>query len=143
MKRLALAALAAALVAGAGAASATPFHGPVFHGPVLHGPVLHGPVGHGPVFHGPIGHGPVFGGHGFHSGPVWGGRFEPVGFHRWGYGEYLPRAFFAPDVYITDYVAYDLGAPPADCEWVRNGPDALLVNLDTGMVIQVVPGAFA
>jgi hypothetical protein len=103
---------------GAGAASAAPFLGPVFHGP----------VSHGPVFHGPIGHGPVFGGSGFRGGPDWGGRFEPVGFHRWGFGEYLPRAFFAPAAYIADYVAYDLGAPPADCEWVRNGPDALLVN---------------
>jgi Ni/Co efflux regulator RcnB len=44
---------------------------------------------------------------------------------------------------VVDFAEYDLAAPPADFEWVQNGPDALLVNLDTGMVVQVVPNAFA
>jgi hypothetical protein len=131
MKRLALAALAASLLGGA-AASAMPVLHPV-HTPIFHGPIYHGPIHHGPIYAGPI----------FHAGPFGPGPLWPAGFHRWGYGEYLPRALFAPAAYVVDYAAYELGAPPADCEWVRNGPDALLVNLDTGMVIQVVPGAFA
>jgi hypothetical protein len=121
-----LAALAASVLGG-GAASAMP--------------ILH--VVHGPVFPGPIHHGPIYGGPIFHPGPIGPGPYWPAGFHRWGYGEYLPRALLAPAAYVVDYASYELGAPPADCEWVRNGPDALLVNLDTGMVIQVVPGAFA
>jgi len=127
MKRLVLAALAASVLGG-GAASAMPIlhvgHGPIFHGPVFH---------HGPIYAGPI----------FHPGPVGPGPYWPAGFRRWEYGEYLPRALFAPVAYVVDYASYELGAPPSDCEWVRNGPDALLVNLDTGMVIHVVPGAFA
>ena len=137
MKRLLLAAAAAASLLGGGAASAMPIlhpvHGPVFHGPIFHGPILHGPVLHGPIYAGPI----------FHPGPVGPGPLWPASFHRWGYGEFLPRALFAPAAYIVNYAAYELGAPPADCEWVQNGPDALLVNLDTGQVIQVVPGAYA
>ncbi len=141
MKRLILAALAASVLGG-GAASAMPvLH--AFPGPIHHGPVFPGHGGHGPVFPGPIHHGPIYGGPIFHPGPIGPGPYWPVGFHRWGYGEYLPPALFAPAAYVVDYASYELGAPPADCEWVRNGPDALLVNLDTGMVIQVVPGAFA
>lgn len=143
MKRLVLAALAASVLGG-GAASAMPIlH--VVHGPVLHGPIHHGPVfpGHGPVFPGPIHHGPIYGGPVFHPGPIGPGPYWPAGFRHWEYGQYLPRALFAPAAYVLDYASYELGAPPADCEWVRNGPDALLVNLDSGQVIQVVPGAFA
>jgi hypothetical protein len=131
MKRLVLAALAASVLGG-GAASAMPILHPV-HGPIFHGPIYHGPIHHGPIYGGPI----------FHPGPIGPGPLWPASFHRWGYGEFLPRALFAPAAYVVDYPAHELGAPPADCEWVRNGPDALLVNLDTGMVIQVVPGAFA
>jgi Ni/Co efflux regulator RcnB len=128
MKRIVLAAVAAALL-GAGAASAHPLH-PIHGG------------GHGPVFH--PGHGGLHGGPvGFHPGPAFGHGFGPVGFHHWGYGQFLPRAWLVPAAFVADYAAYDLAAPPADFEWVRNGPDALLVNLDTGMVVQVVPGAFA
>ena len=139
MKRIVLAALAASVLGG-GAASAMP----ILHAlPIHHGPVFPGHGDHGPVFPGPIHHGPIYGGPIFHPGPIGPGPLWPASFHRWGYGEFLPRALFAPAAYVVDYAAYDLGAPAPDCEWVRNGPDALLVNLDTGMVIQVVPGAFA
>jgi len=133
MKRIILAAAAAValLGAGAGAASAHPVH-PGFGGG--HGPVFHpGPGG----FHG--GPGGFHPGHGFGAPHgVW-----PAGFHHWGYGQFVPRAWLVPTAFLVDYAAYDLAAPSVDCEWVQNGPDALLVNIDTGQVIQVVPGTFA
>lgn len=132
MKRIALAALAACLLGG-GAAAAYPVHGGPggFHGGSVG--VHHGPVGFHP---GPIGFHPVP--IGYHHGPVWVG-----GYRHWGYGAYLPAAWLVPDRFIVDFADFGLAPPPADFEWVRNGPDALLVNLDTGMVVQVVPNAFA
>jgi len=129
MKRFVLAAVAAAALLGAGAASAGPVH-----------PILGG--GHGPVFHSAPG---GFHPGGFHAGPGFGAPhgFGPVGFHHWGYGQFMPRDLLVPAAFLIDYAAYDLAAPPVDCEWVQNGPDALLVDIDTGQVIQVVPGAFA
>jgi Ni/Co efflux regulator RcnB len=129
MKRLVLAALAAtSLLAGGGVASAAPTHGG-FGGFGGHGPV----VTHGPVFGGGFRGGPVF------RGPVRGG----FGYQRFGYGALLPAAFLAPERFVLDYAAYELAPPPANFEWVQNGPDALLVNLSTGMVVQVVPNAIA
>jgi hypothetical protein len=107
--------------------------------------------GHDPGFHSAPASfhpGPV----GFHPGPgfgaphgVWaGGGSYHWGFgYHWGYGQFYPRAWLVPAAFLVDYAAYDLAAPPFDCEWVQNGPNALLVNIDTGQVIQVVPGAFA
>jgi Ni/Co efflux regulator RcnB len=63
-------------------------------------------------------------------------------YHSWFYGQILPYGWFAPDWWINDYWYYDLPVPPYGYEWVRNGPDALLVNIDTGFVAEVVPGIF-
>jgi len=142
MKRFVLAALAAASVLSGGAAMAAPFHPGGGHGPVVHGG---GPVGFHP---GPVGGfhpGPV----GFHPGPVGGFHPSPVGFHGgggyhgWGYGAFLPRGWLIPANFIADFAYYDLAPPPADYEWVQDGPNALLVNLSTGQVVQEIPGAFA
>ncbi|HTX49926.1 MAG TPA: RcnB family protein [Caulobacteraceae bacterium] len=132
MKRTLMAALAATLLAsgvGAAAANAQPFPHGGGHGPAGY----HG----GPAFR----PGPVV----FRGGPArFGGPgFVTVGYHRWGYGEFLPRAWLVPARFVVDFGDYNLAAPPPNFEWVQNGPDALLVNLDTGMVVQVVPGAFA
>jgi hypothetical protein len=63
-------------------------------------------------------------------------------YHTWFYGQILPYGWFAPDWWINDYWDYDLPVPPYGYEWVRNGPDAMLVNIDTGFVAEVVPGIF-
>jgi len=141
MKNVVLAAAAAvALLAGGSAAQALPLH-PIGGGG-------HPGGGHPGGFHpggfhpGPGGHHPGPGG--FHpgfGGPH--GGFYPAGFQHWGYGSYLPHGWLVPARYVVDFAEYDLAPPPADFEWVQNGPDALLVNLDTGMVVQVVPNAFA
>jgi Ni/Co efflux regulator RcnB len=58
----------------------------------------------------------------------------------WGRGEYLPRFFFSYRVYDPDY--YDLPYPPYGCAWMFVGEDAVLVDLDTGEVLDVVYGVF-
>jgi Ni/Co efflux regulator RcnB len=62
--------------------------------------------------------------------------------HRWVYGERLPRAFFAPEFFITDFTVYGLLAPWDGYEWVRYGDDALLIDIDTGEVVRVEYGLF-
>jgi Ni/Co efflux regulator RcnB len=63
--------------------------------------------------------------------------------HRWGYGEILPRAYWAAPYLLADYWLFALEVPPAGYEWVRDGNDALLVNTNTGEILQVEYGVFA
>ncbi len=63
--------------------------------------------------------------------------------HRWGYGEILPRAYWASQYVIADYWLFALEVPPAGYEWVRDGNDALLIDTNTGEILQVEYGAFA
>jgi len=69
---------------------------------------------------------------------------RPAGWyeHRWTYGEFLPAAFWVRDYWIIDYVDYDLPPPPFGAVWVRVGPDALLVDEDTGEIITVAYDVF-
>jgi Ni/Co efflux regulator RcnB len=77
---------------------------------------------------------------GYHIGPY----HAPRGFayRRWGYGEFLPRIYWAQRYWLSDYWLFGLDVPPVGCEWVRYGPDALLINISTGEVIQVLYGRF-
>jgi Ni/Co efflux regulator RcnB len=62
---------------------------------------------------------------------------------QWHYGDILPRAYWTSEYVLSDYWLFALEVPPADCEWVRDGNDALLVNMDTGEILQVEYGVFA
>ena len=63
--------------------------------------------------------------------------------HRWVYGERLPGGWYGRDYWIGDYASFGLIAPPDDgYQWVRSGDDALLVDTDTGEVLQVEYGVF-
>jgi Ni/Co efflux regulator RcnB len=62
--------------------------------------------------------------------------------HHWRYGEYLPEGWFAPSFWIYDYNDYDLPVPPYGYEWVRYGPDAVLVDTYSGEVVETVYGVF-
>jgi Ni/Co efflux regulator RcnB len=75
----------------------------------------------------------------FHVG--WVNR--PHGWYQrtWAFGEFLPFGWFAPEFYL-DYQDYGLAYPPVGCEWVREGPDAVLVNVWTGEVLSVAYGVF-
>jgi Ni/Co efflux regulator RcnB len=77
----------------------------------------------------------------YHVGPY----HPPHGWseRRWGYGQILPRAFWAPEYFLSDYWLFGLEVPPAGYEWVRNGADALLVDTNTGEILQVEYGVFA
>jgi hypothetical protein len=125
--------------------------GPMGHGPVVHGPIVHGPAGHGPIHvgiggpHGPfVFHGRPFAWHPVHFPRPW---VYPPGYsyRLWAVGAILPPLFWAANspYYYTGWA--DMGLPPPDpgFQYVQYGPDLLLVNVATGEVVQVFPGAFS
>lgn len=63
-------------------------------------------------------------------------------YRRWDVGYRLPREYWISDYYIDDYDAYGLDAAPDGYRWIRYGPDALLINADTGEISQSVPSVF-
>jgi Ni/Co efflux regulator RcnB len=76
----------------------------------------------------------------YHVGPY----RRPPGWvdRRWGYGQILPRAFWAPQYILADYWLFGLEIPPAGYEWVRVGNDAMLVNIANGEILQAEYGVF-
>lgn len=78
--------------------------------------------------------------HGYHIGAY----HAPRGFHyrRWSYGEILPRGYWSQDYWLQDYWLFGLDVPPYGFEWVRYGPDALLIDTRSGEVVQVIYGRF-
>jgi Ni/Co efflux regulator RcnB len=63
-------------------------------------------------------------------------------YRRWSYGQRLPAPYFGRNYWIGDYYRYHLMVPPAGYVWVRFGPDALLVHIYSGEIIQVMYGLF-
>ncbi len=61
---------------------------------------------------------------------------------NWTFGMVLPRLFWSQNYWINGYDAYGLDDPPYGYVWVRNGSDAMLVNVETGYILQVVYGLF-
>jgi Ni/Co efflux regulator RcnB len=74
----------------------------------------------------------------------WGDYNGPPGYayQRWGFGQNLPREYWAQNYWITNYLNFGLVAPPDGYVWVRYGPDAILIDEDTGDIIQVEYGVF-
>ncbi len=62
--------------------------------------------------------------------------------HYWRRGEFLPAVFFQPNYFIDDWWVYGLWQPDYGYQWIRVGADALLINLATGAVVDVVPGVY-
>jgi Ni/Co efflux regulator RcnB len=62
--------------------------------------------------------------------------------HRWTYGQRLPSAWYARNYWIPNYVTFGLVAPPDGYQWIREGNDAVLVDIDTGEIIRVVYDVF-
>ena len=77
----------------------------------------------------------------YHIGPY----YRPRGWvsHHWAYGQILPRAYWAPQYHLADYWLFGLEVPPPGYEWVRDDDDALLVDLNSGEIVQVEYGVFA
>jgi Ni/Co efflux regulator RcnB len=70
---------------------------------------------------------------------------RPAGWvtRHWGYGDTLPRAYWAAPYLLADYWLFALETPPVGYEWVRVGNDALLVDVNSGEVLQAEYGVFA
>lgn len=64
-------------------------------------------------------------------------------YHRWVVGRPLPRVYLVPNYYYSGYGALGLAAPPHNFQWIRYGPDLMLVNLATGNVVDIRYGVFA
>jgi Ni/Co efflux regulator RcnB len=59
----------------------------------------------------------------------------------WSIGLILPSAYYAPSYYV-DYRYYGLSAPPWGCHWVRVENDVLLIDIQTGEVVDILYGFF-
>jgi hypothetical protein len=100
------------------------------------------------------GPGPHFGGPGPGRQFSWHGRFfNPVhlspfvypagwGYRRWAIGVVLPPIFLASTYYYPDWAGLGLDPPPPGYQWVRYGPDLLLVDVNTGQITDVAYGVF-
>jgi Ni/Co efflux regulator RcnB len=64
------------------------------------------------------------------------------GYRRWEVGAELPPDFLVQDYWYADWDALGLEPPPPGYQWVRYGPDLLLVNLNTGQVADVAYDVF-
>ncbi len=147
----------------AAAATAQPEHehgGPAEHGPAMRGPA---PRQQGEPHPGPKGYQRITEPKGWNARPASvdrgayrhnfqaarsfkiGPYHRPAGWvaHHWHYGQILPRAYWGPDYVIGDYWLFALEVPPAGYEWVRDDTDALLVDVNTGEILQVEYGVFA
>ncbi len=62
-------------------------------------------------------------------------------YRRWGYGEFLPIFWIGANYYL-DANVYGLPYPPIGAEWLREGPDAVLVDVRTGQILSVEYGLF-
>jgi len=105
----------------------------------------HGPPPHGPPLGAMVHPGPQFSYHGRMFNPVHVAPFVyPHGwaYRRWGIGMALPPLFLAQTYWYADWAALGLPPPQAGFQWVRYGPDLLLVDLSTGQVVDVAYGVF-
>jgi Ni/Co efflux regulator RcnB len=57
-------------------------------------------------------------------------------------GLFLPSLFLSSAYYFNSYNAFGLGAPPYGTQWVRYGPDLLLVEIGTGRIRAVYNNVF-
>lgn len=55
----------------------------------------------------------------------------------WSIGYYLPTAYFASRYYVN-YNDYGITAPPYGTEWIRADYDLLLVDINTGEVVDIL-----
>jgi Ni/Co efflux regulator RcnB len=69
---------------------------------------------------------------------------QPAGwrYQRWTTGAFLPSLYWSNSYWINDYNDYGLDNPPPGTVWVRYGDDALLIDRDSGEVVQVIYGIF-
>jgi hypothetical protein len=122
-----------------------PQHGPM-SGPNPQFKQMHPPGPSGPMGGHPPGPSGQFSWHGheFHQFHPQREFVYPPGwaYRQWTVGAILPPIFLVPDYYFTDWVDLGLPPPPPGAQYVRYGPDLLLVDVSNGQVIDVIPGVF-
>jgi Ni/Co efflux regulator RcnB len=79
-------------------------------------------------------------GHSYHSQPY----MQPQGWYnqRWAYGQTLPPAYWGRGYWLISYSEFGLIDPPYGYVWVREGDDALLVNVENGLILSAIYGVF-
>ena len=63
-------------------------------------------------------------------------------YRQWAVGAVLPPIFLSPDYYYPEWAQLGLEPPPPGDQWVRYGPDLLLIDTTTGQVVDVAYGVF-
>jgi hypothetical protein len=63
-------------------------------------------------------------------------------YRRWAAGGVLPPLFLTPGYFYPGWASMGLEAPPPGYQWVRYGPDLLLVDVNTGEIADVAYGVF-
>lgn len=66
----------------------------------------------------------------------------PFRYQRWDRGVHLRPTYYAPRYHIADPWRYRLPPARPGLGWVRHYDDVLLVNMRTGLVVQVYRGFF-
>jgi Ni/Co efflux regulator RcnB len=65
-----------------------------------------------------------------------------VTYHRYVRGVRFPRRFWIARYVLWDFADYGLSLPGDDLEWIRFGPDLLLIDTTTGEVSDAIYGFF-
>jgi hypothetical protein len=63
-------------------------------------------------------------------------------YRRWAIGAVLPPVFLVPAYFYLDWAELGLTPPPMGDQWVRYGPDLLLVDTGTGAIVEVIYDVF-
>jgi Ni/Co efflux regulator RcnB len=63
-------------------------------------------------------------------------------YRRYNVGSSFPLNWLIASIFLDNWSTYGLASPPWGYEWVRSGPDAVLVDVRTGQVLQVEYNVF-
>ena len=74
----------------------------------------------------------------------WRHYVQPRGWYyrRWVYGQTLPMAFWGREYWLDGYASFGLIEPPYGYVWVRYGNDAMLLAVESGLILSVQYGVF-
>jgi Ni/Co efflux regulator RcnB len=74
----------------------------------------------------------------------WQHYVQPRGWYyqRWVYGQTLPMAFWGREYWLDGYASFGLIDPPYGYVWVRYGDDAMLLAVESGLILSVQYGVF-
>lgn len=82
---------------------------------------------------------------GWNGQRIWIGQYyypDGYGYERWDVGQRLPYIFLSQNYWFDDYMEYGISPPPWGYEWIRYGPDLLLVDVYSGQIVDVEYGVF-